>query len=642
MAFKLAEAYVEISQRGFSAVSSAIEGIKGRFVGLSGAISQLTSLVPGVGVALAALGTGAGITGMVSLAGAAEQVAVKFEVLLGSASAAKKMIEDLTTFSKQTPFSFGGLSSAVTLLLQAGRGVNEVMTDIEMLTNVASGNEQQLHSLAIAYQQVASNGRLMGQELMQLVNAGFNPLQILSEKTGQSMADLKKQMEQGALSFEDVRSAFVAATSEGGRFYRMNEKQGTTILGLWGTLQVEITQALADIGAGIVKHLNLKDATSEMTRLVQEIRTGLLPAAITFARWIGVIGRGLWEWRQALTVVGAVAAGVVTVLGALVTVQKAIAVGQAAILALSGPTGWAVLATGASLALAASSAVAQQFHELQRAVAAARNEAERTTSTFSELGSEAQSSAQQISVLHQSLVGDQSERNKALERFSALLRQVSQERLRLLGWTDADFELQSLERQGLDIEAIEELRQEYESLAAARKKANDQAERERVVNQFLEDFAQSKKTPVDVFNEKFALSFAAAGLDHEKLQALQDDAREQMLLDLGIADRDEVERRKKLEGLKKAFEDGAITESELATGIENLVKSENQSISTPEVPRQGQFMGLQDLGRSIQQMAIGRSERYQEQIADNSATAAQYLKEIKDNTGKPSVAVAGP
>lgn len=51
----------------------------------------------------------------------------------------------------------------------------------------------------------------MGQDLNQMINAGFNPLQVISEKTGKSIAVLKKEMEQGAISSEMVADAFAAA-----------------------------------------------------------------------------------------------------------------------------------------------------------------------------------------------------------------------------------------------------------------------------------------------------------------------------------------------------------------------------------------------------------------------------------------------
>jgi tape measure domain-containing protein len=66
--------------------------------------------------------------------------------------------------------------------------------------------------------QITGNGRLMGQELRQLVEAGFNPLSIISKQTGLDMMELRIRMAEGKISAEDIREALTTATSEGGRF----------------------------------------------------------------------------------------------------------------------------------------------------------------------------------------------------------------------------------------------------------------------------------------------------------------------------------------------------------------------------------------------------------------------------------------
>ena len=58
----------------------------------------------------------------------------------------------------------------------------------------------------------------MGQELRQLVEAGFNPLSIISKQTGLDMMELRIRMAEGRISAEDIRKALTTATSEGGRF----------------------------------------------------------------------------------------------------------------------------------------------------------------------------------------------------------------------------------------------------------------------------------------------------------------------------------------------------------------------------------------------------------------------------------------
>jgi hypothetical protein len=88
----------------------------------------------------------------------------------------------------------------------------------------------------------------MGQDLNQLINAGFNPLQVISEKTGRSMADLKDDMAAGLITFSDVEDAFKDVTSEGGKFFKMMERQSATVGGRLSTLRDNLQQIGRNLG----------------------------------------------------------------------------------------------------------------------------------------------------------------------------------------------------------------------------------------------------------------------------------------------------------------------------------------------------------------------------------------------------------
>lgn len=54
----------------------------------------------------------------------------------------------------------------------------------------------------------------MGQDLLQMINAGFNPLESIAAKTGETMAEVKDRMSDGRVSVEEVEQAMKDATSE--------------------------------------------------------------------------------------------------------------------------------------------------------------------------------------------------------------------------------------------------------------------------------------------------------------------------------------------------------------------------------------------------------------------------------------------
>jgi phage-related protein len=87
----------------------------------------------------------------------------------------------------------------------------------------------------------------MGQDLLQMINQGFNPLTIISQKTGRSMKDLKKDMEDGKITVEMVKDAFKTATSEGGLFYKGMDRGAKTLSGTFSTLMDNIKNMAAGL-----------------------------------------------------------------------------------------------------------------------------------------------------------------------------------------------------------------------------------------------------------------------------------------------------------------------------------------------------------------------------------------------------------
>ena len=172
----------------------------------------------------------------------AEQTAIAFNTFLGSATKGAALLKELTDFSVVTPFSPDQVNEAAKSLLSFGVEANKIIPTLKFLGDVSSGTGKDLKELAIIFGQIRSTGRLMGQDLLQLINAGFNPLQVISQQTGKSVAELKKEMEKGLISFEQVENAFKAATSEGGLFFNLMEKQSVSVGGKISTLSGNFTE----------------------------------------------------------------------------------------------------------------------------------------------------------------------------------------------------------------------------------------------------------------------------------------------------------------------------------------------------------------------------------------------------------------
>ena len=142
-----------------------------------------------------------------------EQTQLNLQTLLGgSAEAADELVGKLREYGKNTVYDFNGLAEAQKTMMSFGIESDKAFSVLQNIGDIAMGDNQRMQSLALAFSQATSTGKLMGQDLMQMINAGFNPLQVISEKTGESMESLKKKMGDGAISV----GYFLTSPSVGG------------------------------------------------------------------------------------------------------------------------------------------------------------------------------------------------------------------------------------------------------------------------------------------------------------------------------------------------------------------------------------------------------------------------------------------
>lgn len=195
------------------------------------------------------------ITNPIVLAGAAgaaaikkgferEKVQIAFDVLLGDKAAGKQMTGALQKYGAATPYQTADIQENAKMMLSFGIAAERIMPNIKMLGDIAMGDKEKMNSLTLAFSQMTSTGKLMGQDLLQMINAGFNPLNEISRTTGKSVATLKDEMSKGKISAEMVRDAFISATSAGGKFYGMTEQLGQSKAGKWSTILDKGTQLL--------------------------------------------------------------------------------------------------------------------------------------------------------------------------------------------------------------------------------------------------------------------------------------------------------------------------------------------------------------------------------------------------------------
>lgn len=212
-----------------------------------------------------------------------QQSQAAFTTLLGNGSKASEMLGKLSKMAADTPFELTDLTSASQTLLGFGIDSKNVMGDLNMLGDISMGNKERFNGLSLAFAQIQSAGKLTGQDLLQLISNGFNPLQTMSKQTGLSMAELKDKMSKGAISADMVTNAFKAATEKGGIFYGSMDKQSKTFEGQMSTLSDNVRSTLGGVMKPQFEYLSntvLPLVINKVAKFGDAFKTGGLSAAM--------------------------------------------------------------------------------------------------------------------------------------------------------------------------------------------------------------------------------------------------------------------------------------------------------------------------------------------------------------------------
>lgn len=211
-------------------------------------LSQAFASLPGaefITNPIVALTAGIGVVSKIGMA--AEKTATSFNVLVGSEDRAAKMLGEINRYADNTLWDRSTVQEASKTMLGFGVSTESVVGDLKMLGDVAMGDKNKLNQLALVFGQISAAGKLQGQDLLQLINAGYNPLLDISQMTGKSVARLKEDMSKGLVTFDMVRAAFQKATGEGGKFANMTERIAQTSYGAFEQLKGKLISTLLEL-----------------------------------------------------------------------------------------------------------------------------------------------------------------------------------------------------------------------------------------------------------------------------------------------------------------------------------------------------------------------------------------------------------
>ena len=235
----------------------------GKMLGIIGGATALKSLVSQI----------------VRVRGEFQSMQTAIETMVGK-DVASGLMAQLKEMAKISPLTLTDMVNAEKMMLGFNIQAEDTVRYLQALSDISMGDSVKFKSLTLAFSQMSAAGKLMGQDLNQMINAGFNPLQIIAEKTGKSIATLKDEMSKGAVSAEMVQQAFIDATSAGGKFYQMSENASKTINGQLSMMQDALDNAFNEMGQAsegvIMKGIQLTTTLIQNYETVGKVLVGLV------------------------------------------------------------------------------------------------------------------------------------------------------------------------------------------------------------------------------------------------------------------------------------------------------------------------------------------------------------------------------
>ena len=333
----------------------------------------LKSLKFGGGVI--AVGAAAAGIGMTKLAADAEQLEVKFRVLLKSGDAAKQMMLDIGAFAASTPFQKMDIAEAGQKLLAFNVPANKVMGTLRNIGDISALTGNRIGELAELYGKANVQGRLFGEDINQLTGRGIPIIQELAKQFGVAESEVKGLVEAGDVSARNIEMAFASMTAAGGQFENGMAQLSKTTAGQFSTLKDNITELGASMG--------------QM----------LLPVANKVLGTITGLVRTTKPWGETIIIVGFAISAASSAIWVIVAAMGAYAKTLVFIKGLSGPKAWAMLAVSLTVATGAAIAVGgalDGIREESQAVAPAAQKAADQVASIAEESTKATSAVKEL------------------------------------------------------------------------------------------------------------------------------------------------------------------------------------------------------------------------------------------------------
>lgn len=253
-----------------------------------------------IGAAVAA--AGAAVGGYVLKTGIGynkqmDDYTANMQTLLGGVDKAESKIKELSDMAAKTPFELPTLADATQTLLAFGVKAEDSTGILKSLGDISLGNASKLETLTRSYGKMSSTGKVTLENVQMMIDAGFNPLNLIAERNHMTMESLYEALSDGKVPFDELTWAIQKATSEGGQFYNGMETASKTLTGRLSTLKENWSAFLALLTKPAYETLRdtvLPSAIDMVDKLTASFNeSGLQGVLDTFSDEVGKLGKNI-------------------------------------------------------------------------------------------------------------------------------------------------------------------------------------------------------------------------------------------------------------------------------------------------------------------------------------------------------------
>lgn len=177
---------------------------------------------------------------------------------LGSSAEAEKLIQNIQGIGEASAYDTTQLMPLARQWVNIGNTADEATSKMRKIVDLGSAfgmQTDQIQAANLALTQMSMAGKIGSQDMMQLINAGVPAWQLLADKMGLSVAQVRELSQQGELGEEAINTLWDAITE---KTQGAAAKMGNTMMAKFSNMQESITNSMAAIGDIIIQGLDLK------------------------------------------------------------------------------------------------------------------------------------------------------------------------------------------------------------------------------------------------------------------------------------------------------------------------------------------------------------------------------------------------